>query len=52
MGSAKRMAIEEIAACIKVGDMEGDEEEADYWSDLKASKHGIIMKQIQAMDMM
>ena len=32
------MAMEEIAAHIEVGDMEGADEEADYWSDLKASK--------------
>ena len=38
MGSAKSMAIGEIAACIEVGDMEGADEEADYWSDLRASK--------------
>ena len=25
------MTIEEIAACIEVGDMEGADEEADYW---------------------
>ena len=38
LGSAKSMAIEEIAARIEVGDMEGADEEADYWSDLRASK--------------
>ena len=37
MGSAKTMAIEEIAAHIEVGDMEGADEEADYWSNLRAS---------------
>ena len=39
MGSAKSMAIEEIAAHIELGDMEGADEEADYWSDLRVSKH-------------
>ena len=38
MGCAKSMAIKEIAARIEVGDMEGADEEADYWSDLRASK--------------
>ena len=32
------MAIEEISAHIEVGDMDGADEEADYWSDLRASK--------------
>ena len=35
MGSAKSMAIEEIAACTELGDMEGADEEADYRSDLR-----------------
>ena len=50
-GSAKSMAIEEIAACIEVRDMEGAEEEADYWSDLRASKR-YHNEAIQTMDMM
>ena len=38
IGSTKSLAIEEIAAHLEVGDMEGADEEADYWSDLRASK--------------
>ena len=37
-GSAKSMAIEEIAAHIEVGDMDNGDEEADYWSNLRAFK--------------
>ena len=32
------MAIEEIAARIEAGDMDGAYEEADYWSDLRTCK--------------
>ena len=38
IGSEKSMAIEEIAPSIEIGDMEGADEEAEYWSDLRASK--------------
>ena len=37
-GSAKSMAIEKIAAHIEAGHMDGADEEADYWSDIQASK--------------
>ena len=38
IGPAKEMAIEEIAARIEAGDMDGAYEEADYWSDLRTCK--------------
>ena len=51
MGSAKSMAIEEIAAHIELGD-KGADEEADYWSDLRESKRYHNEANPTTMDMM